>query len=345
MSRTKNRRVKRSVVVALTSVLAMGCIVAIGLGGIQGVGNTGPMIKGTVKWFNDAYLNAVNALLSGTGLTIDRYEGPRLDTIGIRIEPPLGVRVTDNNSPPRTATKKIVGLFETTVAVWDGDGQAPWAVFGASNIGAVAKTSPPYDWGLSLFSLPPGGLLVQFSSEYYQLTAEGSGPLALGPSPTAAPPVPGGPGVLTRRREIDHVGYYSLIPVADQLLSGGPNQQATKKITGVRIDAEVARLDAGEEYIQLSVAVKPPQADKATPCKHHDIQGTKIDLVAARDGDPWGTLDCLWPDATVAGWPSKEPAYMLEIHALPAAGVPITYGGQAYLLGATTDGGLTLTAD
>jgi hypothetical protein len=67
-----------------------------------------------------------------------------------------------------------------------------------------------------------------------------------------------------------------------------------------------------------------------------------------RDGDAWGTLDCLWPDATIAGWPSKEPAYMLEVHGLPAAGVPIAYGGQVYLLGTTTDGGgltLTQTAD
>jgi hypothetical protein len=110
------------------------------------------MTKGTVKWFTDAVIEPVNKLLSGTGVTIDRYEGPRLDGIGIRVEPPLGVRVTDDNSPPRgnsaggpvpppSVTKKIVGVFDITVAFAAASGQEPWVTFTASNAEAAEGTA------------------------------------------------------------------------------------------------------------------------------------------------------------------------------------------------------------
>jgi len=308
----------------LVLLLAVGAVVTLAAPG-SGGGNPTPMIKGTVKWFNDAIIVPINNLLSGTGITIDRYEGPRLDGIGIRIEPPLGVMVTDNNSPPKhataaggkmpppSATKKIVGMFQTEVAFAAAPGEEPWAVMTATNAGA-AET---YDWGLSLFSLLPGRLLVQFSSEYYQLTAEGSGTLALGPSPTAAPPPPGGPGVLNRR-PFDHIGNFICIEVAGQLLAGWPPQQAIKKIVGWRSGIE---LDAAVEWeaaaagdrrpvIVMNITIEPAHIAKATPWKHDDINfaGKKVDFATTRDGEPLATMDCPEPEAGAAPAP-----YVLEL--------------------------------
>jgi hypothetical protein len=345
-----------AVLVLLLAVGAVATLAAQGSGG----GKPTPMIKGTVKWFNDAIIVPINNLLSGTGITLDRYEGPRLDGIGIRIEPPLGVMVTDNNSPPKhataggkmprpTATKKIVGVFETTVAFAAEPGAEPWATMTASNAGAAEGI--PHDktdglggrggfvWGMRLRSLPPGGLLVQFSSEYYQLTADGSGVVHLEEvSLTTVPPVPGGPGVLNRR-PFDHIGNFNCIEVAGQLLAGWPPQQATKKIvgwrSGIELDADVEweAAAAGDRrpVIVMDITIEPAHIAKATPWKHHDINfaGKKVDFVATRDGEPLATMDCPEPEAGAAPAP-----YVLELS---------DQGGSLPIYDAATGNGCLLT--
>ena len=343
---------RRTVCILSSAVLVLSLVVgsvatlaAPGSGG----GNPTPMIKGTVKWFSDAVIAPVNSLLRGTGITIDRYEGPRLDWIGIRVEPPLGVMVTDNNSPPRhatsgggkmpppTATKKIVGTFQTEVAFATAAGEEPWAAMMATNAG-VAET---YDWGITLYSLPPAGLLVQFSSEYYQLTSDGSGLVHLEEVTLGAvPPVPGGPGVLNRRPH-DHIGNYNCIEVAGQLLAGWPPQEATKKIVGWRsgielnADVEWEATAAGDRrpVIIMDITIEPSHIAKATPWKHHDINfaGKKVDFATTRDGEPLATMDCPDPEAGAA---AASAPYVLELS---------DQGGSLACYDAATDKGYLLT--
>jgi hypothetical protein len=123
------------------------------------------------------------------------------------------------------------------------------------------------------------------------------------------------------RREHDHIGNTRLIHVADSLLEG----------TGIHLDKAY---DRGSGILTVDVLIEPAEAAKATPWKHHDIQGVVVDLVSDRNGEPWAAL--------CSDSPHGRLDFAFVIRSLPADGLPILYEGQTYRLTLTADGGAEL---
>jgi len=300
-----------------------------------------PAGSGKAKWFSDEYLNGANTLLSGTGITLDMYQDGVDFILGLRVEPPLGVHVTDDNAPPRTAAKKIVGVMVVSIDLLSAADGKPWASLTASNAEAAAA----YHWAVWLLNLPADGLPVIFGDKVYKLQAltspEGGDALSLLEDTAASAPPAQRPGVLNRRPH-DHIGNFNSIGAAAKMLAGGGQQEATRKIVGVSIDADLGATPEGQGSISLNVAVRPqadaeppPQgaANARPPCP----QGILVDLVSDLNGGPCATLasgSSHGRPGRIIVWPSS----------LPPGGLPLHYGGQIYLLSAAADGALGLTA-
>jgi hypothetical protein len=268
-----------------------------------------------------SHITPLNALLSGTGLTFDRYEGPRLDGIGCRVEPPLGIRIRG----------RVIRRFLTTVLFAGSAGAEPWGALSAES--APPAGAPglqdllPWAWTLSLSGLPAGGLLLtpDHGSGPMWLRADDEG-LWLESAIDAGSPYPGGPGLLWHRMH-DHIGDYICVVRGNDLLMD----------TGISIVAE-AKGSPQPSEIALSLRVEPAgaplDADAWSPAF------AKIDFVTGLGALPWATMDCPGPCQAMSELPLP---YVLEIHGLPEGGLRLSYDGTGYLLSETADAGLQVS--
>jgi hypothetical protein len=282
-----------------------------------------------------AFLNGVNTLLEGTGITLEMLQDGEDRVLGVRIEPPLGVNVSDDNCPPKTAARKTVGTFVATVDVLSADGRS-WANLTASN----AEAAGAYCWEVWLTSLPADGLPVILGDNAYKFQTDGGadGGLSLVKDAAATSPAAERPGV-SNRRPHDHIGNFSSIGAAAKMLAGGGGHQATRKIVGLSIDAKVAAPDDGPASVMMNMDVQPSAGpacagpDGAAGGQPPAPRGALVDLVADSGGGPVATL--------ASGAAYGRPDRIIVWPDLANRGLPIHFGGQTYVL-SVADGSLVL---
>lgn len=262
-------------------------------------------------------LAIANKMLEGSGIfirPIDNNDPPKSTVyVGIRVEPPVGVRI-----------KGTVKWFSDMVVEFaDSEQDVPW-------MAVTGQTEVPYDWGLSLFSLPPGGLEIMDGMQEdpsCMVLSESDGMLTLTPIPTSQSDLPGGPGVLTRRRDPDHVGQIRLIEQAARLIDP----------YGVSLYCEVER-----GILEGTLRIQPgPIVVEGAHKEELDLAGTKVDIAGTIAETPWFTVDCPPTDATAS------PRWRIEVLSIPSGGIPLTYFGGSqdiakYKLSGEADGGITL---